>query len=256
MDPVLFTFLTAAAVAIIILATAHLYIYLIQRKTTKDNFTQTNIKCYRTASTFTQKKQFRSTGSQVLEKKCETKDQGCDANIIPYGATVTEQVKEYRRSHNNLEEVFVAQYRQLEIQVEQFTKDNLEQSIHQCTGFQKTREDIAQQLEQFSANIKEEIRSLQVDTQNNLHKLQESLYYEVERSTNSVVQQLLTIPPPPPRPWLYLPYGRQTRSNEAYRECKACQDRFWSHHRQATEIQTTETPDDPPPESEDAQSLD
>ena len=113
-----------------------------------------------------------------------------------------------------------------------------------------------QQLEQFSVDIKEDICSLQVETQNNLHKLQESLYYEVQRSTNSVVQQLLTIPPLPPRPWLYLPYGRQTRSNEAYRERKARQDRFWSHHRQATEVQQTELPDNPPPESEDAQSLD
>ena len=86
-----------------------------------------------------QKRQYRSTGSQVLEKKSETNDQGCDANIIPYGATATDQIKEYRRSHNNLEEVFVAHYRQLELQVEQFTKDSLEQSICQCTGFQKNR---------------------------------------------------------------------------------------------------------------------
>ena len=112
------------------------------------------------------------------------------------------------------------------------------------------------QLERFTADIMEDICSLQTEIQNNLHKLQESLYYEVQRSTNSVVQQLLTIPPPPPRPWLYLPYGRQTRSSEAYRVRKACQDTFWSHRRQATAVQPPEIPEQPPLENEDAQSLD
>ena len=95
MDPVLFIFLTSAAVAIITLATAHLSIYKIQWKPAKDCFTQIDVKNYRTAGTHTQPRKFKTLGSQVPEKKRETNEQGCDASIIPYGVTATDQIKEF-----------------------------------------------------------------------------------------------------------------------------------------------------------------
>ena len=257
MDPLFNCYSLMATIATILLPIVCLCICSLRRvKTTRDSYTQTNTKQHKTAGTSTPQKRYKSIANQVPEKRCILKDQGCEACIIPYGATVMEQIREYRKSHTNLEEVIAANHRHLEIQIERFTKDVLEQSIRECTNFQHNREDVVRRLDQITETIKEDIHKIQTETQNNLHKLQESLYYEVQRSTNVVVQQLLTIPPPPPRPWLYLPYSQQTQSQEAHRERKARQDCFWSHQRQVNTVQPAEPVDQSPPESEDAQTLD
>ena len=112
-------------------------------------------------------------------------------------------------------------------------------------------------------NLQAEIQWVRKDTQTDLHKIQETVQYEVRSSTHNVVHQLLSIPPPPPpppRPWLYLPYGQQTRSGEAYSERKACQDHFWSQRCQMNAIIVPEVePEeaaDKEKEQEDDQTLD
>ena len=143
--------------------------------------------------------------------------------------------------------------------LEKFTKEILEQLIIQCQAFQAHRDDLLTRLN----TLQEEIQRVRKDTRTDLHKVQEMVQYEVQRGTHNVVHQLLSIPPPPPpppRPWLYLPYSRQTRSREAYTKSKAHQDHFWSQRCQMNAIVA---PDVEPEEGatqekeqEDAQSLD
>ena len=101
----------------------------------------------------------------------------------------------------------------------------------QCQTLQAVRDETITTLNTLKGVLREDIHRACLDTQTDLHKVQETVHDEVQRSTHNVVQQLLSIPPPPPpppRPWLYLPYGRQTRSGEAYQACKARQEYFWS----------------------------
>ena len=90
--------------------------------------------------------------------------------------------------------------------------------------------------------------------------------YEVQHSTHNVVHQLLSIPPPPPppaRPWLYLPYGRQMRSERGIcRMQGSAKTTFGVERRQmnaiivATEVEPEEGAGLKKKEQEDTQSLD
>ena len=126
-------------------------------------------------------------------------------------------------------------YSRTNTDLERFTKDILEQAVTQCQQLQAHRDDLLARFE----TLQTEIRQVRTDTKTDLYKLQETVKYEACSSTHNVVQQLLSIPPPPPRPprpWLYLPYGRQTRSSDSYAERKARQDHFWSQQRQMNAI--------------------
>ena len=97
-------------------------------------------------------------------------------------------------------------YSRTNTDLERFTKEVLEQSVTQCHTFQAHRDDLLARNDILKADI----QKIRKDTQLDLHKIQETIKYEVRSSTHNVVHQLLSIPPPPPpppRPCLYLPYG-------------------------------------------------
>ena len=261
MDPILFGFLITAVFAVVFLILVNIYLYREHHKEykRKDVSTQTIRQQCTTVSTHTIQTTKQEKGHQYPKKRTLFVDQGCDAQPVPHGAVVTEQVKELRATQSNLQDYMRHLYSRSNTDLEKFMKEVLEQSIIQCQMFQAHRDDLLTRLD----TLKEEIQRVWRDTQTDLHKVQETVQYKVQRSTHNIVHQLLSIPPPPPpppRPWLYLPYGCQTRLGEAYKERKACQDHFWSQRCQMNVIVVTDVEQEEgatqKKEQEDAQSLD
>ena len=212
---------------------------------------------YQTVSTHTTQIESQEKGNQFPEARTVVVERGCDAQTVPYGAVITEQIQELRDTQVRLQDYMSHLYNRTNTDLERFTKEVLELSVTQCQTFQAHRDDLLAQNDILKANI----QKIRKDTWTYLHKIQETIKYEVRSSTHNVVHQLLSIPPPPPpppRPWLYLPYGQHTRSGEGYAECKARQDHFWSQRRQmnaiAPEVEQETTEDDT--QQEDDQSLD
>ena len=137
--------------------------------------------------------------------------------MVPYGAVITEQIQELRDTQVRLQDYMSHLYNRTNTDLERFTKEVLELSVMQCQTFQAHRDDLLARNDILRADIQKICK----DTRTDLHKIQETIKYEVRSSTHNVIHQLLSIPPPPPpplRPWLYLPYGRHTRSGEGYAE--------------------------------------
>ena len=181
---------------------------------------------------------------------------GCDAQPIPWGAVITEQIQELRDTQVHLQEYMSHLYSRTNTDLERFTKEILEQSVTQCQTFQAHHDDLLARFDILQADI----QKIRKDTRTDLHKLQETIQYEVRSGTHNVVHQLLSIPPLPPpplRPWLYLPYSRHTRSGEVHAERKARQDHFWSQRCQINAIAPEEEDAaNKETEQEDDQSLD
>ena len=261
MDPILSAFLVAAVVAISFLLIANIYIYVgyYNRQKNVDSCTQTVSTHYQTVSTHTTKIEYQEKGNQFPEAKTIMVDRGCDALPIPHGALITEQIQELRDTQVCLQDYMSHLYSRTNTDLERFTKEVLEQSVTQCHTFHAHRDDLLA----CTDILKADIQKIRKDTRLDLHKIQETIKYEVRSSTHNVVHQLLSIPPPPPpplRPWLYLPYGRHTRSGEVHAERKACQDSFWSQRCQmnaiAPEVEQEEDTAENDTHQEDDQSLD
>ena len=261
MDPILSAFLVAAVVAISFLCIANIYIYADYRngQKNKDSGTQTVNTYHQTVSTHTAAMTCQEKGNQFPEAKTIVTERGCDAQPIPYGAVITEQIQELRTTQENLQDYMSHLYSRTNTDLERFTKEVLELSVTQCQTLQAHRDDLLVKNDILT----KEIQKIRKDTRTDLHKIQETIKYEVRSSTHNVVHQLLSIPPPPPpppRPWLYLPYSRHTRSGEAYAERKARQDQFWSQRRQMNAIAPEEDQEqktaESDPQPEDDQSLD
>ena len=255
MDPILSAFLVAVVVAVSFLVVANIYIYVEHYKVqnSKDSSTQTVSNSYQTVSTHMTNVQSQEKGYQFPETKTTVVSRGCDAQPLPKGAVITEQIQELRDTQQRLQDYMSHLYSRTNTDLERFTKEILEQAMTQCQMFQAHRDDLLARFDILQA----EIQKVRKETRMDLYKLQETVKYEVCSGTHNVVHQLLLIPPPPPPPWLYLPYGRHTRSGEAHAERKVRQDHFWSQRRQMNTI----TPEDEDTvnkekEQEDDQSLD
>ena len=260
MDPILSAFLVMAVVAISFLLITNIYIYVEYHKVqiNKDGSTQTASTHYQTVSTHTMQIENQVKGYQFPEARTIVVDQGCDAQPVPHGAVITEQIQELRDTQVRLQDYMSHLYSQTNTDLERFTKEVLEQSVMQYQTFQIHRDELLARTDILQADI----QKIRKDTRTDLHKIQETINYKVRRGTHNVVHQLLSIPPPPPpplRPWLYLPYGRHTRSAEVHAECKAHQDHFWSQRRQMNaivpEVEQDETAENDA-QQEDDQSLD
>ena len=237
MDPILTSFLIAAGVAISFLIIANIYIYVKHYNVPKseDNYTQTVGTQFRTVSTHTTNTENNDKGTQFPEVRTILVEQGCDAQPVPYGAVITEQIQELRDIQVRLQDYMSNLYSRTNTDLERFTKEVLELAVTQCQTFQTHRDDLLARND----ILKTDIQKIRKDTRTDLQKLQETIKYEVRSSTHNVIHQLLSIPPPPPpppRPWLYLPYGPHTRSGEGYAERKEHQDQFWRRRRQMNEI--------------------
>ena len=258
MDPLLFFFIFTAVCAIFVLVIAHLLIYIKKNiKTVIDNTTQTQLLTCTSTQTSTRASYTQTKGLQVPDKKYKTIDKGCDASSTRYGATATEQIQIFQESETKLQDLIQTKHSDIGFQIQRFTKDILEHTAQQYQILETIRSEIIQQQSEIQKVLATDIQNFRTLTQDNLHKVQESLRYEVQHCTNDIVHQLLSIPPPPPpppRPWLYLPYGRHTRSAEAYQERRARQNRFWAVRRQQLEVSTDAA--EAPTEGEDAQLLD
>ena len=261
MDPILSAFLVAVVVAISFLVIANINIYVEYHHVQKseDGCTQMISTCYQTVSTHTTQIESQDKANQFPETKTIVVERGCDAQPVPHGAVITEQIQELRDTQVRLQDYMSHLYSRTNTDLERFTKEVLEQSVTQCQMLQAHRDDLLARNDILKADI----QKIRKNTQTDLHKIQETIKYEVRSSTHNVVYQLLSIPPPPPpplRPWLYLPYGRHTRSGEAHAERKARQDQFWSQRRQMNAIvleaeQEEETAENDP-QQEDDPSLD
>ena len=259
MDPVLIAFLVAAVVAVSFLAAANIYLYSehYRAQNSKDSSTQTVRNSYQTVSTHTTNVQSHEKGYQFPETKTSScQSEGATHKLLPKGAVITKQIQELRDTQQRLQDYMSHLYSRTNIDLERFTKEILEQAVTQCQTFQAHRDDL---LTRFD-NLQAEIQKVRKETRTDLYKLQETVKYEACSSTHNVVHQLLSIPPPPPlppRPWLYLPYGRCTRSSEAHAERKARQENFWSQRRQMTTIKPEEEDSaNQEKEQEDDQALD
>ena len=258
MDPILSAFLVAAVVAISFLVIVNIYIYVEYYKVQeiKDSCTQTVSNSYQTVSTHTTKIENQEKGYQFPEAKTIVVDRGCDAQPLPRGAVITEQIQELCDTQVRLQEYMSHLYSRTNTDLERFTKEILEQSVMQCQTFQAHRDDLLVRFDILQADIQKSRK----ETRTDLHKIQETIQYEVCSGTHNVVHQLLSILPPPPpplRPWLYLPYGQHTRSGEVHAERKAPQDHFWSQRRQMNAIAPEEEDAaNKEMEQEDDQSLD
>ena len=203
----------------------------------------------------------KTKDSNFPEAKTIVVERGCDAQPVPFGAVITEQIQELRETQTSLQDYMSHLYSWTNTDLERFTKEILELSVTQCQTLQAHRDDLLARNDILKADI----QKIRKDTRTDLHKIQETIKYEVRSGTHNMVHQLLSIPlppPPPPRPWLYLPYGRHTRSGEGYAERKARQDQFWSQRCQLNAIapdgeqeQEQETAENDP-QPEDDQSLD
>ena len=249
MDPISSAFLVAAVVAVSFLVIVNIYIYVEYYKVqeSKDSSTQTVSNSYQTVSTHTTKIENQEKGYQFPEAKTIVVNRGCDAQPLPRGAVITEQIQELCDTQVCLQEYMSHLYSRTNTDLERFTKEILEQAVMQCQTFQAHRDDLLAQFDILQANIQKSRK----DTRTDLHKLQETIQYEVRSSMHNVVHQLLSIPPPP------LPPPRHTRSGEVHAERKARQDHFWSQRRQMNAIAPEEEDAvNKETEQEDDQSLD
>ena len=180
MDPLLSFFICMAVIATIILLAAHLFIFLTHTTVKTNSTTQTIVKTSTSSETSMDRQCNKTIGLQVPENKSETADQGCDAGSTRYRAMATEQIQAFRESHNQLQDFVNAKCGNLELQLQRFTKNMLEQSVTECQMLELIREDILRKQQQFQSDITTEIQSFKAQTQDNLQKLQESLYYEVQ----------------------------------------------------------------------------
>ena len=255
MDPLLLFFVSTAVCATLVLVIAHFFIYIKNNKTTViDNTTQTQLSTCTSTQTSTHASYTHTKGLQVPDKKYKTVNKGCDASSTCYGSTATEQIKIFQESETKLQDLIKTKHSDIGLRIQRFTKDILEHTAQQYQILETIRNEIIQQQSEIQKVLATDIQNFCTQTQDNLRKVQESLRYEVQCSTNNIVHQLLYIPPPPPRPWLYLPYGRHTRSSEAHQERRARQNLFWTLRRQQLEVSTDTA--EAPMEGEDAQSLD
>ena len=96
MDLILSAFLVAAVVAISFLLIANIYIYVEYHKVqkNKDSCTQTVSTYYQTVSTHTTQIENQEKGYQFPEARTIVVDRGCDAQPVPHGAVITEQIQE------------------------------------------------------------------------------------------------------------------------------------------------------------------
>ena len=230
MDPLLLFFISTAVCATLVLVMAHLFIYIKNNTTTViDNTTQTQLLMCTSTQTSMRASYTQTKGLQVPDKKNKMVNKGCDASSTRYSSTATEQIKIFQESETKLQDLIKTKHSDIGLQIQRFTKDILEQTAQQYQILETIRNEIIQQQSEIQKVLVTDIRNFRTITQDNLCKVQESLCYEVHCCTNNIVHQLLSIPPPPPpplRPWLYLPYGRHTRSSEAHQECRAQQNLF------------------------------
>ena len=224
MDPLLLFFVSTAVCATLVLVIAHFFIYIQNNKTTViDNTTQTQTLTCTSTQTSSRASYTHMKGLQVPDKKYKTVNKGCDMSSMHYGSTATEQIKIFQESETKLQDLIKTKHSDIGLQIQQFTKDILEHTAQQYQILETIRNEIIQQQSEIQKALVTDIQNFCTQTQDNLCKVQESLRYEVQCSTNNIVHQLLSIPPPPPppRPWLYLPYGRHTRLSEAHQERRA-----------------------------------
>ena len=225
MDPLLLFFVSTAVCATSVLVIAHFFIYIKNNKTKViDNTTQMQTSTCISTQTSTHANHTHTKGLQFPDNKYKTVDKGCDASSTYYGSTATEQIEIFRKLETNLQDFINTKYSDIELQIQWFTKDILEHTAQQYKILETNRNEIIQQQCEIQKALAADIQNFCGQTQDNLCKVQESLCYEVQHSTNNIVHQLLSILPPPPplpRPWLYLPYGHHTRSSEAHQERRA-----------------------------------
>ena len=131
MDPILSAFLVAAVVAISFLVVANIYIYVEHYKVqnSKDSSTQTVSNSYQTVSTHTTNVQSQEKGYQFPETKTTVVSRGCDAQPLPKGAVITEQIQELRDTQQRLQDYMSHLYSQTNTDLERFTKEILEQAV-------------------------------------------------------------------------------------------------------------------------------
>ena len=122
MDPILSGFLIMAVFAVVFLTAVNTYIYKLHYRHVlkKDVTTQTIKKKYHTVSTHTFKKTTQEKDCQYPEKKAQSVDKGCDAQPVPHGAVVTEQVREIRAMQSNLQEYMQQIHSRLNAELERF----------------------------------------------------------------------------------------------------------------------------------------
>ena len=144
MDPILSVFLVAAVVAIGFLIIANIFIYVEYNKVQKntDSSTQTVSTQYQTVSTHMVQIKNQEKGYQFPEARTVVVKKGCDAQPVPHGTVITEQIQELRATQAHLQEYMSHLYSRMNTDLERFTKEILEQSVTQWQTFQAHRDDL------------------------------------------------------------------------------------------------------------------
>ena len=177
MDPILSAFVVAAVVAISFLIIANIYIYVEYHNVQKneDSCTQTVSTHYQTVSTHTTQIENQDKGNQFPETRTILVKRGCDAQLVPHGTVITEQIQELRDTQVHLQDYMSHLYSWTNTDLETFTKEVLEQSVTQCQIFQAHRDDLLARNDILKADI----QKIRKDTRTDLHKIQETIEYEV-----------------------------------------------------------------------------
>ena len=144
MDPILSAFLVAAVVAISFLLVANIYIYIEYHKVqkNKDSSTQTASTHFQTVSTHTTQIENKEKGYQFPEARTIVVDRGCDAQPVPHGAVITEQIQELQDTQVRLQDYMSHLYSRTNNDLERFTKEVLEQAVTQYQTFQIHRDEL------------------------------------------------------------------------------------------------------------------
>ena len=133
-----------------------------------------------------------------------------------YGSTATEQIEIFRKSEANLQDFINTKYSDIELQIQRFTKDILEHTTQQYKIFETNRNEIIQQQREIQKALAVDIQNFCGQTQENLCKVQESLRYKVQRSTNNIITSYIN----------FYPYFHPHHPH--------CQDRGFIYHTVAT----------------------
>ena len=169
MDPILSSFLVAAGVAISFLIIANIYIYVKYHKVPKneDRCMQTVTTQYRTVSTHTIQAENKERGNQFPEVKTLLVERGCDAQPVPYGTVIMEQIQELRDIQVRLQDYMSHLYSWTNTDLERFTKEVLELAVMQCQTFQTQRDDLLARNDVLKADIQKIRKEMRTD----LHKI-------------------------------------------------------------------------------------
>ena len=194
MDPILTIFIATAIAAIVFLVVAIFHVYIAQVNVGQQSPKSAKTKQFRSVQITTETVITTSIGLQYPEKQktIQTTETGCDAAQLPIGATVTEQIEEFRKLYTHLHDLYHSGHGRIHMMLDKLKKDTLEQA-------KLMHKDRDAKIDLLQTALQDNLVQLQKQNQQNFQKLQESMLYEIKCETNKVIQRLLP-PPPPPLP--------------------------------------------------------